>query len=557
MSAANPTKGDSMQLQRLVHGISSLATWRVILTLISGVTTLLGMMLLYDVFGSGHGGGSLGFLRFVIPFGLAGSLHAAIFWALGRWAALQRTKYLILALPLQLLAIAASYGTHWTHMRGGSVTVEGFELSQTGIVRALQRFDQSDQFIAAAMAALTQHSEEQAKIEAQKGTSCGMNAGVGQGPRYELRMNDRAVFSEFNKQIAERRSRIRALVERAEQLTAQSADEAVAHRAELRRIVDEAKTFESDPLLSQLKDAVQQRLLKGRSAIAIPASIRSKAGAQTFTCPDSTLDRHLNAVIAAIQALKPVPEVDFEDARNPRVGFALALKRLITSLFGLKLLPPTRPEQIAARKADLSATTEVTGGLRSEDIPPMIVAIVIEAGLTLMFAIGGGTLPIHPGLGELEELIKRKRKQVFDSVWKSFGGVEKRGTAREVMSRFTKFEGKCALVIVPIYSGRADVRLLHDLMTLLTHVHLAKCVYTGRSFARLFTLGWTKPRRAEALNEGAVRIYRMTAVDYLTLLLDAVDGADNPAEFATADSAKPGTSRMLLQHHEGEKRMAA
>ena len=36
----------------------------------------------------------------------------------------------------------------------------------------------------------------------------------------------------------------------------------------------------------------------------------------------------------------------------------------------------------------------------------MVVAIVIEAGLTLMFAISGGTLPIHPGLGELEELVQ-------------------------------------------------------------------------------------------------------------------------------------------------------
>jgi hypothetical protein len=237
----------SASLEKLLHAIGSLTTWRAALTFISGVTTLRGMMLLYDVLGGGHGG-SLGYLAFLIPFGLAGSLHAAIYWALGRWASLGRWKYLLVAVQLQALAVLASYGTHWTGMRGEGVTIEGFEASQTGVVRALRAFDQSDEFVATSMATLAQHSEEQAKIEATRGGSCGVNAGVGKGPRYDLRMDDSATFSDFNKRKGERHSQVRVLVGRVEVMIAKSADEALANRVELRRIVDSAKSLETTRL---------------------------------------------------------------------------------------------------------------------------------------------------------------------------------------------------------------------------------------------------------------------------------------------------------------------
>ena len=51
---------------RALHVVASLELWRVALTLISGITTLLGLMLLYDTLGSEHGG-STGWLRFGIP----------------------------------------------------------------------------------------------------------------------------------------------------------------------------------------------------------------------------------------------------------------------------------------------------------------------------------------------------------------------------------------------------------------------------------------------------------------------------------------------------------
>lgn len=551
----------TVQIIRLAHFLSSLTTWRVILTLVSGATTLLGMMLLYDFFGSGHGAGSVGFLRYIIPVSLAGSIHAAIFWALDHWATLRRPKYLLIAVPLQILAVVASYGTHWTHMRGGSVTVDEFVSSQTTIVRGIRNFAQSYLAMANETAELAAHSEAQAKIEAETGKSCGTNAKVGKGPRYELRMADRDTYSSFNTEIGARAKQLNELVDRAEKANARSADEAINLVSDLRRIVNETKTFEADPLLAQLKQSVQKRLLKSKSPIEISPLSRAKQSAATFSCPDAALDRRLVAVLDAITALKPVAEVDVKDARDPRVGFAIALRRLATSVFGAKLLPLSRDEQTRVRRDELALKSGAQEGLRSEDIAPLIVAVVIEAALTLLFAVGGGSLPTHPGLIELADVINRRRQQVFDKIWVALGGTCEPGAVRRVISRFAKFEGTSALVVVPVYSGESDVQLLHDLMVVLAspRVRLAKCIYSGRHLASLFTFGWTTAQRENALNHGAVRIYRMSGVDYLALILDALQGAEHGEASSAQPSAEssPIAPQLMPDHRATDIKVAA
>lgn len=229
-------------LARAFAACGSLTVWRVALTIVSGWTTLVGMMLLYDVFGYDHGGGSIGLLRFVIPISMAGAIHAAIFWALDRWVTMRRRHYFwAIALPLQMLAVGASYGTHWTHMRGASETVGEYLGAQTAIIRGIRSFVQSYQSMAAATASLADHSEKQAKVEAETGTSCGSHAGAGKGPRHNLRMTDRATFSGFNAEISRRRKALEDLVERAEKATAATANDAIGRLGDLRRIVNEAK----------------------------------------------------------------------------------------------------------------------------------------------------------------------------------------------------------------------------------------------------------------------------------------------------------------------------
>jgi hypothetical protein len=73
-------------------------------------------------------------------------------------------------------------------------------------------------------------------------------------------------------------------------------------------------------------------------------------------------------------------------------------------------------------------------------------------------------------------------------------------------------------VVVPIYSNDPNVRLLHDLMHLLLDVELAKLVKP------ILGLGWIEFRHLTTLSQGPVQVYRMSAGDYLALILDTVPG---------------------------------
>lgn len=520
--------------------VKDLEFWRLVMVSVSGLTTLIGMVLLYDSFGSDHGNALVGSLRYVIPPALAGTLHAIIYCSLERGATLRSVRYVLLAIPFQLIAIFGSFGAHWTHMRGDSYTVRDFEKSQTAIIRGIQSFVQSYRTMANASAALADHSVTQARNEAEgPGNSCGMVAGMGRGPRFELRISDRDTFTAFNREIASKVKQLEALVVRAEAITVASVAAATEHRAELRRIVNEAKMFETDPLLPQLRQAAQQRLQKGRSAIEIPAQKRTKGSPASFTCPDPVLDRHLSAVIDAIGSMQPVPEAEFKDASDVRVGATLAWQRLMNSAFGGQILPLNREEQRDARRQQLrGAKADTTEKLTGDDIGPLAVSFAVEIGLTLLFLFGGGALPNHPGLAKLQELVARRRAQVFDKMWIALGGDEARGAVRRTLARFTKFEGKSALIVVPLYADDLDLQSLHQLMHVLTHVDLAKCIYTGEYMRRMFGFGWTKGRRVDALHQGPVRVYRMSSVDYLALILDAVHGAGHAETAPAAPSAE-------------------
>ncbi len=452
---------------------------------------------------------------------------------------------MVLAVPLQLIAVFGSFGAHWTHMRGNNYTVGDFAREQTAIVRGIQEFVQSYQAMAAASARLAEHSILQAKNEAEgPGNSCGLTVGTGRGPRFELRMADRDTFSAFSHDIADKVKQLEALAEQAEGVRAGSVDAAVGRQVEFRHIVNQAKLFETDPLLEELRQSAVDRVQKGRGAIQVPSQRRGKT--DSFTCPDAVLEHHLATVINAIDGLKPVPEAEFKNATDVRIGAALAWQRLLNSVFGGRslMLDLVRewfgwPQQ---SRVGVTTAEELSG----EDLGPLAVAFAVEVGLSLLFLFRRGTLPNHPGLSELRKLVAQGRDQIFDTVWAALGGNEARGAVRDVISRFTKFVGQSTLVIVPVYSNDPAVRLLHELMHVLVHVELAKLV-SARGYLKPFLgLGWTEFRRLNALNHGAVRVYRMSAGDYLALILDAVHttGHDQTRTI-TSDEGRSSATKAL------------
>lgn len=537
-----------------IHFFVSLELWRIVLTLVSAVTTWYGLTLLYDAFGAGHGGSSLGWLGIIIPLAVAGALHAAIYWALGRWSGTRRHQYLFFAVPLQLLAISASFGTHWTHMQGGSVTTADYNRAQASVYQGLAGFVHSYRMLADQTHALSEHSDAEAAIEAKNGTSCSVEAGRGRGPRYRLRMADRDTYQTFNSEIASHMKRLEDLLNAAGGVTAVNADDAIQKMSELQRIVGRAQPFEDDPLLTSLRDTAQARIIEGEGPMK--DSTGSRPGAQTFTCADPVLEQHLRAVIAAIGQLRPLPIPEVNDARDPHVGFVLALRRVFNSVWGLPLLPRTKAELQQERISVLHQNADATDGIQPGDISPLVMAVGIESLLTLLFWISRGSLPLHPGLDSLREYLDRPRNFVIQRLWARI--QQRSGTANlhDVLHRHANFKKREVLIIFPLYSDNSEIVALHQLMELLCAVRLAKNYYTGRNLFGLFTTGLPDARKLELKTGAPMRVYRMRGSDYSAVLMDAVAAtpADDPGPFRETDHGPGG---IHIVRPEAPKRSAA
>jgi hypothetical protein len=526
LAALSAARNSVPHISSFVHKLASIDFWRVFLTFVSAVTTWIGMMLLYGAFGGDHGGASMAWLRFIIPLAMAGSIHAAIFWALRQWVGTKRTSFLALAIPLQIIAIVASYGTHWTGMQGASVTTASYIDAQRGVFRGLMTFVQSYQSLSTETKALSDHSQAEATIEEKDGTSCGARAGDGQGPRYRLRMADRDIYTAFNTQVADRMTRLQSLANQAEAISATTADDAMVKIGGLRRIVDEAKPYEGDPVLSALRKSAEARIAAGRVPMTDTSGPRGKAATQTFSCSDVMLERHLQSVVDAIDGLKPLPDADVQDARNPRIGFALALHRLGASTFGARLFPSDRTELERARVNALHGSGHDDDGIQSGDIPPLVIAFIIEATLTLLFWIGGGNLPLHPGMSSLRSYLSRPIARVIPMIWSMLRAGSDPASLQRVLQSHVNFQNRAVLVIFPLYSADPDIRALHQLMELLSAVKLAKKYYTGRALFGLFAAGWPDVQKLAVNTGGPVRVYRMNEADYLAVLLDVL--GENP-----------------------------
>lgn len=535
-------------VRRFLEFFVTPGVYRVLLTLVSAATTWWGITLIYDAIGAGAEG-ALGLLKYVLPVAVAGFLHCTIFWTLYQWTSVRRWRYLALAIPLQALAALSSYTTHWVHLNGDAETAGAFTEAQSTVVRGAIHFAQSYRTVGEAMERLAAHSNAQAEIEERKGNSCQTSAGTGQGPRYDLRKADAAVFSAFQAQVSGRVKRIDELVARIDALTAMTSADAMSNLPALRRALDEIKAFEGDPLLVQLRSVAEQRLAKGRGPIAIPASQRGVNKATSFTCTDPLLDRHLATVIEATRALKPVPDIRVVDARDPREGAVLALQRLWGSVIRGEV-PTLSVEALKrARTRELTASGKVDDGLRPRDVSALGLAALVELMLLVAFLIGNRRHIDHPGLDPLAESLARRRSRIFEQAWRQVGGGST-GLAA-MLDRHMMYEHRSTLVVVPLYTEAPEEHALHRMMELLVGVGFARRLYTGWLFVRLFTVGWPRASREASLRKGHVRVYRLDERDHHALILDSL------GEGAAVPPVPPGGEGTVVYLPAPEPRRAA
>ena len=518
-----PVRRFFSELAEFAHAILLLPVWRYALTFVSAYTTCRGLMLLYNVFGA-DSGTSAGALNILIPIALAGAVHSAIFWGLTNWAHTRRSSFLGIVLVLQLVAILTSYGCHWITMRGGDFTAGLYLTAQTGTERGIRTFTESYSAVGEQMEALAKEASQKAGLEASTGTSCGTEAGDGKGPRYDLRMADQATFSSLNSDLISRRKRLEQLVERVDKLAAGSADDAVAKLPELRRVVNEVKSsFESDPIIEQIRKIAEARIQKGRAPIEIPPAKRGKSGQTHMSCFDAELERRLEGVLTAIRNLKPLAEVVVPDAREPHVGFALALQRLLRRIGGIDLSVPTREALKQDRVRTLANQSNAADDMLWQNLSPLFIAVSIELLLTLLFRLTGGGVQQHPGLGSLRNFLSQPNENVFAKVWSALGGGTDPLALRRLLNKHAKFARRKVWIFVPLYADEPDYWALHSLMELLVEFRLAKPVFagTGLVLRTLYMTGWERSRTARIAGYGAARVYTMSASEYLVFTLDA------------------------------------
>jgi hypothetical protein len=535
-------------VEQFAHDLLDPSIWRISLTFVSFITTTYGLMLLYNTFAGGSHG-SLWFLRFMVPIAFGGALHTAIFYFLTQWSTTGRRKYFWLcALPLQVLAILASFGTHWVGMSGASTTVSAYQQVLDSTERGIIGFDTSYTTMANALAAAAAHSNAEALVEENGGgNTCGDHAGNGQGSRYALRMSDHDSFSGFDKEISARKTQVDQFVQRAQALNAASADQAMAQLSKLRTLVNEAKArFESDPLLDQLRKAAEARILLGNGPIEIAATKRGRSVPKYFTCHDTELQRRLEAVIAAITAIKPLPDVSVPDYRDPDTGFPFALWRLAHIVGTLNFSLPSRESLAAHRIRTLEGHNSPQQQPDWRDITPLVIAAAIELALALLFCVGRNPFTPHPGTMELERAAMRQHAAVFDRLWLALGGSADPDAVRRTIDAHSKFEGNKSWIFVPLYGEDNDTRVLHAVMEMLVAANMARRIFTGRGLmARWYMRGWDPARRAR-VSKQAVRIYRMSAKEYLAFTIDALNRNSNEtlvsdtSSTTISEGAQPG-----------------
>jgi hypothetical protein len=490
----------------------------------------LGLRMLYDLGGVEQVGSQMAFARISIPFIGAGAVHALIFAALRHWRGSRKSRLFFGAvLPLQLLAVFISYGAHWTHFNGVQATLASYRAALAMTDRAVHRLVQSFDFLERQTSALDTYSQQRADIEAKDGGTCGKDSGDGRGPRYDLRMNDRETFSAFQKDSAARRQQYADLLKRIAGLSATDADAAVRGVAELRRVVDEAKALESDPLPQQIRRVVAARVALGRSDIPIPLNRRGKSGRATFSCFDPVLEQRGQAVIEAVNALKPMPEIGFSDARDPRTGFGLAVSRLFHRGYGALFVrkPPPR-----------SAPDMVVDDLdTSRDLPPLLTASLLESLLVLLFMLRF-RLPRHVGSEDIRDALARGGNPVFDDLWSRLAGNS--GGLVEAVYNHGKVTPFGCYVFAPVDGARPEANAMHQMMEALAFAGLAKLVYVDPTgFERRWLTRGIRPDRLARLTEAeALLVYKMTRAAFFSLVTDALAREDR-AKAAAARTVRP------------------
>ena len=470
----------------------------------SFIMTAFGFALLYHSF-DGRTGDAFEVLLWGMPLALAALLHVFILRALQSWRGGRSAGYWRSVAALQIIAVLVSYGAHWTHLNAAATMVESFRAAQASVSQSAQAWVAQYAAFAQQMTALADLSTARMSDEDQHGTSCEARAGHGQGERYDLRKADLALFQGLSADVASRLAERRTLADSINKLAVDDASQAAAAAPALRAAIVHARALEADPFPQNARQALQARIAAGRGAMPIPLAMRRPNGPLTFTCPDAELERRMQASLSALDAVKPFADVELPDLRDPRNGYALALRRIAASMLHAVGLGSYLGGDLANAR-DWMALGFATG---------------LEGALAFFYA-GSTRLPDPGGFDGLDSALRGRRRRRAAAAFTAFSAPP--DSVLRALYAHARF-GRRVHIMIPVDPADDESIALHRFMEALCFAGLARPALQLEPQAlsrRFFTWGWNDAAAARLRKARAARRYVISRRDFFALSLDAL-----------------------------------
>lgn len=340
-------------------------------------------------------------------------------------ALLSRLYWLSIYLVCAFFSVGFGYSFWFEHIRAEDYGREMFDQQFNASLSKLTEFEQSYNQLADTMNSLAAYSEETAKIEREKGGTCGKSP-QGEGPRMRLRQADARIFQSFVGHFEAKREEVRQMMTHLQGVaSAFDSTRVKSMENDINQAVHKANALRNDPQLVTLKQTLATRLAEGRTGF--------NRDGDSFNCPDPVMETKGNAVQQV--NLPSLEEVAFFDPHNPRESLYLAFGQLMAlpSLVAgglVRVLPMNtddlRQVRIAAiREAQAAESSpESSRDFNKADAIPLLLGGMVDLLIFFSAVAKGGASLRNNSLRTLVETLGGQ-SQVDAEVWRSLSNYLK------------------------------------------------------------------------------------------------------------------------------------
>ncbi len=329
---------------------------------------------------------------------------------------------------LTLISVGFGFGFYWKYLeaRGEATRSASSAISQvqTALTTGQTRLGNLNN----TFAKLTEVSAEKAKIEREKGGTCGRSA-PGDGPRRRLRDSDAQQFdfasnfiegrvSEVNKDIKSLNVDIQKVLSGDKSTVDPKTGTRNRFLGDLSRrlglTIARFNSLRSDPQLQQIKDQFDNRSRQTRF---------DAGNGRKFNCPDGQLQIALRGAVKAIEQLPLIKKVEISAVEGSE-AIVEAFRRLAVTIIAIPTFKmPPGPDEIRKlrREAVNTATNnqpdykDSDAGLGQRDYIPLFVALFVDLCI-LLISLNRRVNRLHVIKSQIKDAEEGHFSQVLDKL---------------------------------------------------------------------------------------------------------------------------------------------